>query len=163
MWVSRPVALLLPDAVDKLQQLAGRLDTLEPGQVIGELEAIKAMVFLAASSVAVSPMAPDPFALLTDEAVAEVLSVPTRTVVLLRQRGLLPGVPVGDKYVRTRRRDLETFVASLPTTLYSRKYASQPHAHSSAALDAQGDVASPAPSSRLHATRARRGVRRHSR
>jgi hypothetical protein len=154
--------LLLPDAADKLQQLAGRLDTLEPEQVIGELEAIKTTVLLAANSAAVSPTAPnpDPLALLTDVAVAEVLSVSTRTVVLLRQRGLLPGVAIGDKYVRTRRRDLEEFVASLPTALYSRKYASQPRTHSPAAPDARGDVASPAPSSRLDAGPARRGARR---
>jgi hypothetical protein len=162
VWVSRPVALLLPDIADKLQQLAGRLDTLEPGQVIGELEAIKATVLLAASSAAVSPRAPDPLALLmTDEAVGEVLGVPARTVVLLRQRGLLPGVPVGDKYIRTRRRDLEAFVASLPTARYSQKYASQPHARPPGPLDAGGDVCSPEPSPRLDAGRARRRVRHH--
>jgi hypothetical protein len=159
--VSRPVALLLPDVADKLRQLAGRLDTLEPGQVIGELEAIRVTVLLAASPTAVSAMAPDPFALLTDEAVGEVLGVPTRTVVLLRQRGLLPGVAVGDKYIRTRRRDLERFVENLPTALYSRKYANHTHAGPPAKPDAGSDDAAPAAPSRLDPGRARRGARRH--
>jgi hypothetical protein len=153
--------LLLPDVADKLQQLAGRLGTLEPGQVIGELEAIKVTVLLAASSATGSPMAPDPFALLTDEAVGDVLGVPTRTVVLLRQRGLLPGVPVGDKYVRTRRRDLERFVDNLPTALYSRKYANHTHAGPPAEPDAGSDDAAPAAPSRLDSGRSRRGARRH--
>src|SRR5262249_29663336 len=54
----------------------------------------------------------------------KILGISARSVVLLRQRGLLPGVAVGDKYVRTRRRDLESFVdypslcivGSMPTT-----------------------------------------------
>ena len=158
--MSRSVALLLPDVADKLQQLAGRLDTLEPGEVIGELEAIKATVLLAANSAAGSPMAPDPFALLTDEAVAEVLGVPARTIVLLRQRGLLPGVPVGDKYIRTRRSDLESFVAGLPVALYSRKHANHPHARPPAGPDTRGNDAPPAPPPPLDSTPARRSARR---
>jgi hypothetical protein len=148
------------DLAAQLRALADRLDALTPAQVVGELEAIKVSVLLAATPTAPTIAGPDPFALLTDEAVAAVLGVPTGTVVLLRQRGLLPGVPVGDKYVRTRRRDLERFVDGLPSALYSRKYAHQTHASSPPAPDGRGDAAPAAPPARLDASGTRRGARR---
>jgi hypothetical protein len=156
----RPAAAVLPGLASELRGLADRLDALEPGHVIGELARLTFAVSQAATP-APAPAAPaaDPFALLTDKAVGEVLGVSARTVVLLRQRGLLPGVAVGDKYVRTRRCDLETFVASLPTALYSRKYANHTHVRPPAGPDARTGDAPPAPPSRLDAGPARRGAR----
>jgi hypothetical protein len=158
----RPAAAVLPGLASELRGLADRLDALEPGHVIGELARLTFAVSQAATP-APAPAAPaaDPFTLLTDEAVGEVLGMSVRTVVLLRQRGLLPGVAVGDKYVRTRRRDLERFVDNLPTALYSRKYANHPHAGPPAEPDAGSDDAAPAAPSRLDPGRARRGARRH--
>ena len=155
-------AAVLPGLAGELRGLADQLDVLEPGRVIGELVRLTFAVSQAAMT-ALAPAAPavDPFTLLTDEAVGEVLGMSARTVVLLRQRGLLPGVAVGDKYVRTRRCDLETFVASLPTALYSRKYANHTHAGPPAKPDAGSDDAAPAAPSRLDPGRARRGTRRH--
>ena len=155
-------AAVLPGLASELRGLADRLDALEPGHVIGELARLTFAVSQAATP-APTPAAPtaDPFTLLTDEAVGEVLGMSARTVVLLRQRGLLPGVAVGDKYVRTRRRDLEHFVDNLPIALYSRKYANHTHARPPAEPDAGSDDAAPAASSRLDPGRARRGARRH--
>jgi hypothetical protein len=158
----RPAAAVLPGLASELRGLADRLDALEPGHVIGELARLTFAVSQAATP-APAPAAPaaDPFTLLTDEAVGEVLGVSARTVVLLRQRGHLPGVAVGDKYVRTRRRDLEHFVDNLPIALYSRKYANHPHAGPPAEPDAGSDDAAPATPSRLDSGRARHGPRRH--
>ena len=155
-------AALLPGLARELRGLADRLEALEPGHVIGELARLTFAVSQAATP-APAPTAPaaDPFTLLTDEAVGEVLGMSARTVVLLRQRGLLPGVAVGDKYVRTRRRDLEHFVDNLPIALYSRKYANHTHAGPPAEPDAGSDDAAPAAPSRLDPGRARRGTRRH--
>jgi len=155
-------AAVLPGLANELRGLADRLDALEPGYVIGELARLAFAVSQAATP-APAPAAPavDPFTLLTDEAVGEILGMSARTVVLLRQRGLLPGVAVGHKYVRTRRLDLERFVDNLPTALYSRKYANHTHARPSAEPDAGSDDASPAPPPRLDPGRARRGARRH--
>ena len=155
-------AAVLPGLAGELRGLADRLDALEPNHVIGELARLTFAVSQAATP-APTPAAPaaDPFTLLTDEAVGEVLGMSARTVVLLRQRGLLPGVAVGDKYVRTRRRDLEHFVDNLPIALYSRKYANNPHAGPPAEPDAGSDDAAPAAPSRLDPGRARRGARRH--
>jgi hypothetical protein len=159
--VSRPTASLL-DLAAALHALADRLDALKPAQVVGELEALKVAVWTATlSTPAAAAAVPDPYALLTDDAVGEVLGAPVGTVVLLRQRGLLPGVAVGDKYIRTRRRDLERFVDNLPTALYSRKYANHTHAGPPAEPDAGSDDAAPAAPSRLDPGRARRGARRH--
>jgi excisionase family DNA binding protein len=102
----------------------------------------------------------DPCALLTDTEVGELLRVPPRTVVRLRQRGMLPGVAVGQKYVRTRRRDVECFLDALPVALYSGKYANQTHARLSASPDGRGDAAPPAPPARLDTSRSRRGAGR---
>jgi hypothetical protein len=158
----RPAAAVLPGLASELRGLADRLDALEAGQVIGELARLTFAVSQAATP-ALAPAVPavDPFTLLTDEAVGEVLGMSARTVVLLRQRGLLPGVAVGDKYVRTRRRDLEAFVTNLPAALYSRKYADHPHARPATSSDARCDDAPAAPPPRLHASRARAGNRRH--
>jgi hypothetical protein len=151
-----------PDIRAELRALADRLDTLEPAQVIGEFARLTFAVSQAATPApALAAPAVDPFMLLSDEAVGEVLGMSARTVVLLRQRGLLPGVAVGDKYVRTRRRDLERFIDTLPSALYSRRYANQAHARPSSAPDAGGDDAPPAPPSRLDAGPARRGARSH--
>jgi hypothetical protein len=153
-------AAVLPGLASELRGLADRLDALEPGHVIGELARLAFAVSQAATPAPAAP-AVDPFTLLTDEAVGEVLGMSARTVVLLRQRGLLPGVAVGDKYVRTRRRDLERFVDNLPTALYSRKYANHTHARPPAEPDAGSDDAALAAPSRLDPGRARRGGRRH--
>jgi hypothetical protein len=158
----RPAAAVLPGLASELRGLADRLDALEPGHVIGELARLTFAVSLAATPApAPAASATDPFALLTDAAVGEILGMSARTVVLLRQRGLLPGVAVGDKYVRTRRRDLERFVDNLPIALYSRKYANHTHAGPPAEPDAGSDDAAPAAPSRLDPGRARRGARRH--
>jgi hypothetical protein len=155
-------AAVMPGLASELRGLADRLDALEPGHVIGELARLTFAVSQAATP-APAPAAPaaDLFTLLTDAAVGEILGMSARSVVLLRQRGLLPGVAVGDKYVRTRRRDLESFVDNLPIALYSRKYANHTHAGPPAEPDAGGDDAAPAASSRLDPGRARRGARRH--
>jgi len=159
--VTRPAASP-SDLAAALHALADRVGDLDVAQVVGELEALKVATWMAAlSAPAVAPAAPDPFALLTDEAVGDVLGVPPGTVVLLRQRGLLPGVAVGDKYVRTRRSELERYVDSRPVALYSRKYADQTHASSPPPADAGCDDARPAPTARPDASRARRGARRH--
>ena len=155
-------AAVLPGLAGELRGLADQLDVLEPGRVIGELARLTFAVSLAATPApAPAASATDPFALLTDAAVGEILGMSARTVVLLRQRGLLPGVAVGDKYVRTRRRDLERFVDNLPIALYSRKYANHTHAGPPAEPDAGSDDAAPAAPSRLDPGRARRGARRH--
>jgi hypothetical protein len=149
------------DLAALLRELADRVDTLDTAQRLGALETLKERVRLAATPAPPAVVSADPYALLTDEAVGEVLGVPARSVVLLRQRGLLPGVPVGDKYVRTRRRDLERYVDSLPSALYSRKYAHSPDARPAAGPDAGRDDAPPPSPSRLDASRARPRARRH--
>jgi excisionase family DNA binding protein len=151
----------LSDLAAALHQLADVVEQLDVAEIVGKLEALKFAVATAAAP-APAPTGPvaDPCALLTDAAVAELLGLPTRTVVRLRQRGDLPGVAVGDKYVRTRRRDLERYVASLPASAYSRKYADKTHARLSSPTDGRCDAA-PAPSpARLDAGRSRRGARR---
>ena len=159
--MSRSVAPPL-DLAGALRKLADEVEQLDVAEIVGKLEAIK---FAIARAVAPAPApggpAADPFALLTDAAVAELLGVPARTVVRLRQRGDLPGVAVGDKYVRTRRHDLESYVDSLPASAYSRRYADTTHAAPSFATDGRRDAApAPAPA-RLDAGRTRHGARRH--
>src|SRR5262245_43440928 len=116
------VADLLPDVADRLRALADQAKRLDVADLLGQFEALRVRLWAAATRIPATA-GPDPSALLRDAAVAEILSIPVGTVVQLRQRGTLPGVPIGDKYVRTRRRDLDHFVDSLPPTLYSRRHA----------------------------------------
>ncbi len=60
--------------------------------------------------------------LLTDEDVGRMLSVPGSCVTDLRKAGELPGRPVGEKYIRTRRGDVRAYVARLPNVTYSRRH-----------------------------------------
>jgi hypothetical protein len=87
--------------------------------------------------------------LLTDEQVGQILGVPASTVADLRKAGDLPGVPVGQKYIRTRRVDVRDYVAKLPHATYSRRHdrrggggsAQAPQAHPSRACRAGGGCA----------------------
>jgi excisionase family DNA binding protein len=147
----------------RLRALADRAGDLDAPELAGEIEALRARLWAAAitppTDAISAAAAPDPSRLLTDGEVAQVLGVGRSTVEALRRRGSLPGVAVGDKYVRTRRRDLDAFVAGLPIATRSQKYAADDPFAGPRAPNAPSGAAPPAPPRRPETARARRDVR----
>ena len=84
------------------------------------------------------PLTTDDDDLLADDVVAQILGVPTSFVADLRRSGALPGRPVGEKYIRTRRGDLRKYVAGLPNVTYSRRHDRRGRA--AVARSARGDT-----------------------
>jgi len=91
----RPAAAVLPGLPSALRGLADRLDTLEPCQVIGELEALKFALWTAAMPAPVPPADPVVPPTLNTRAAARVLGISPTGLRRLVAAGEVPVVRFG--------------------------------------------------------------------
>src|SRR5262245_1075035 len=101
----------MSDLAAALRQLADRLDTLEPGEVIGRLESIKFCVWMSATTLSIATTAPEPAHELTQQEAARLRpAVGLKTIRFLTRTARVPSVPRGRQRL-VRLADLDAYVA----------------------------------------------------
>ena len=103
------------DLAAALQALADRVDSLDIPQVLGELEALRFRVWMAATSAPLTTSDED--TLLDAAGVAATLGVPEKQARKLMAARAFPVVRVGARYIRVHRSDLHAYVAARRTGL----------------------------------------------